>query len=300
MDIDYIFPWVNPNDEHWRLQFYKYRRPDDRFDCRFRDFGLLKYVFRGIAKNMPWIRKVHLILSQDSQVPPWLNTEEVNVVCHADYIPKEFLPTYNSHTIESYMGSIKGISEKLIYGNDDVYPLCPSSPEDWFSKDGKPKIRYVTSSDTSSTFKEFCKKTFDEIDNKIHGTKYDIGQYVRPTHYSTPLTMTHIKEATNILKDNIKNGTTRFRNFSTNYSFYVFAMYTILKNQNEPVTDKDTFGKCLTTLNGTDACNVANFIKTSNTNILCINDTEKTDVSNINIIARAFEEKFNEKCKYEK
>ena len=109
---------------------------------------------------MPWINKVHIILSQDSQVPLWLNTETVNVIYHKDYIPKEFLPTYNSHTIESYLGNIKGLSEHFIYGNDDVYLMGPSSPEDWFSEEGKPKIRYIESNKANSSFKQFCKKIF--------------------------------------------------------------------------------------------------------------------------------------------
>jgi len=299
MDIDYIFPWVNPNDEHWRRLFYKYRRPDDLFDCRFRDFGLLKYVFRGIAANMPWINKVHIILAQDTQLPPWLNTDHVNVIYHSDYIPKEFLPTYNSHTIESYLGNIQGLSEYLIYGNDDVYPVSPSNPEDWFSSDGKPKIRYMVSNEAPGTFKQFCKKNFDDISDALR-INHDDGYYMRPSHYSTPLTLTAIRETFNILKDHIKTGITRFRNFNTNYSFYVFVDYILLKKQNEPVSDKDTFGKCMTMLNNTEAREIANFVKTTTTRVLCINDTEKTDMSNIQVLVKAFQEKFPNKCKYER
>lgn len=299
MDIDYIFPWVNPNDESWRMLLYKYRRPESVFDCRFRDFGLLKYVFRGIAKNMPWVHKVHIILAQDTQLPKWLNTETVDVVYHKDYIPRDFLPTFNSHTIESYLGNIKGLSEQFIYGNDDVYALGPSSPEDWFSVDGKPKIRYISSNVANSAFKEFCKKNFDEI-SKLVGNRFESGYYVRPCHYATPLRLSSVKETYNILKNSIKEGTTRLRNFSTNYNFYVFAAYTILKNQNEEVDDKTSFGRYMALSTGNEAADVANFIKTSNVSVLCVNDTEKTDISNLRVIAKAFQERFPEKCKYEK
>lgn len=299
MDIDYIFPWVNPDDKFWRLEFYKYRRPDDIRDCRFRDFGLLKYVLRGLAKNMPWLRKIHIILSQDSQIPVWLNTDTVNVIFHKDYIPKEFLPTYNSDTIESYLSNIKGLSEHFIYGNDDFYPLGPSSPEDWFTTNGKPKIRYYKSNETNTEFKKFCKRNFDEI-AKFVGSKYEKDVYVRPHHYSTPLTLTAIKESYKLLEENINQGTTRFRNFNTNYNYYAFVSYLILKNQNEEVDDERVFGQYLEkTLNNT-AVDIANFIKNNNTSIICINDTEKTDMLNLQVIVKAFQDKFPEKCKYEK
>lgn len=299
MDIDYIFPWVNPNDEYWRLQFYKYRRPDDRLGCRFRDFGLLQYVFRGIAKNMPWINKVHIILSQDSQVPLWLNTETVNVIYHKDYIPKEFLPTYNSHTIESYLGNIKGLSEHFIYGNDDVYLMGPSSPEDWFSEEGKPKIRYIESNKANSSFKQFCKKIFNDVAKSI-GDQTNTEYYLRPSHYSTPLRLSSIREASVLLKDRIKNGTSMFRNFNINYNYYIFAAYMILKNQNEKVYDRDTFGKYLSMTTYDDVLEIAEFIKTKEAKVVCINDTEKTDISNIRLVVKAFQERFPEKCKYEK
>jgi hypothetical protein len=63
---------------------------------RFRDWGTLRYLFRGIAENMPFVRKVHLVVSHESQVPEWVNREEVHIVLHKDIIPAEFLPTFNS------------------------------------------------------------------------------------------------------------------------------------------------------------------------------------------------------------
>lgn len=299
MDIDYIFPWVNPNDESWRLLFYKYRRPDDVRDCRFRDFGLLKYVFRGIAKNMPWIHKVHIILAQDTQLPNWINTDMVNVVYHKDYIPREFLPTFNSHTIESFMGSIKGLSEHIIYGNDDVYPLGPSSPEDWFTNDGKPKIRYVGSTIANSAFKQFCKRNSDDL-SKALGLNNEAGYYIRPCHYSTPLTLTAIKQTTELLQKSIKGGVTRLRNFSTNYNYYIFAAYSIFKNQNEEVNDRDTFGKYFAMTSDDGIKDIVDFIRMGDSPVLCINDTESAGVSKLQLVVDAFKERFPEKCKYEK
>ena len=37
------------------------------------------------------------------------------------FIPNNFLPTFNSCTIEMFIGNIKGLSEYFIYGNDDMF-----------------------------------------------------------------------------------------------------------------------------------------------------------------------------------
>ena len=67
---------------------------------RFRNWGTLKYVMRGISENMPFIDKIILIVSDHHQVPKWINTDFVKVVYHKDFIPSKYLPTFNSRTIE--------------------------------------------------------------------------------------------------------------------------------------------------------------------------------------------------------
>ena len=142
-DIDYVFPWVDPTDKKWQEQYKKAKGEDVSLqDSRFRDLGFLKYTFRSIAKNMPWIRKVHFIVSSPSQVPSWLNKKTVNVVYHKDIIPKQFLPTFNSDTIEMFLPNIPDLADKIIYANDDCYTYNLTKPQDFFNvKCNRPIIR---------------------------------------------------------------------------------------------------------------------------------------------------------------
>ena len=80
----------------------------------------------------PWVRKIHFITY--GHVPEWLDRSnpKLNIVNHKEFIPEKYLPTFSSHTIEHNMFRIKGLSEKFIYFNDDVYLTQKTTPEDFF------------------------------------------------------------------------------------------------------------------------------------------------------------------------
>ena len=137
--IDVVIAWVDGSDPNWREvknAHDPYFKGDSR-DIRFRDWDNLQYVFRGIEKFMPWVRKVHFVTW--GHLPKWLNTgcKKLNIVNHTDYIPKIYLPTFSSHPIEMNFHRIKGLAEQFIYANDDMFFLKEMEP-DMFFKEGLP------------------------------------------------------------------------------------------------------------------------------------------------------------------
>ena len=127
MDIDFVITWVNMDDPEWKKEFNKYRHNKDNTkngvsEARFRDYGFLKYWFRGVEKFAPWVRKIHFV-TFNGQIPEWLdvNNPRIHVVSHHDFIPSQFLPTFNSVVIERYLHKIPGLSEHFVYFNDDFY-----------------------------------------------------------------------------------------------------------------------------------------------------------------------------------
>jgi hypothetical protein len=58
-------------------------------------------------------------------------------VNHKDYIPEQFLPTYNSVVIERYIHKIPGLAEHFVYFNDDFYMINKVGIERFF-KNGLP------------------------------------------------------------------------------------------------------------------------------------------------------------------
>ena len=88
--MDIVITYVNGLDPVW-LQSYAEHTKVPIMTKRFRDWGFLPYLFRGIEQNMPFVRNVYLVVSGDSQVPEWINRDHVKVVHHEDFVPKEYL-----------------------------------------------------------------------------------------------------------------------------------------------------------------------------------------------------------------
>ncbi len=144
-NIDFVITWVDGNDRNWLEEKRKYN-PDltkvDDGESRFREWDLLKYWFRSVEKNAPWVRKIHFVTY--GHLPKFLNVNhpKINIVKHEDYIPEQYLPTFSSHPIEMNMHRINDLSECFVYFNDDMYLNAPVCPEDFF-KDGKPCLEAV-------------------------------------------------------------------------------------------------------------------------------------------------------------
>lgn len=134
-DIDFVVTWVDFDDPEWRAKFLKYSPEKTTImndSTRYKDYGTFKYWFRSIEKYAPWVRKVFLIT--DNQVPKWLNTsnEKLVIVDHKEFIPKKYLPTFNSNVIELNIPRIKGLSEKFVLFNDDLFLNGPVKEVDFF------------------------------------------------------------------------------------------------------------------------------------------------------------------------
>lgn len=143
--IDIVLAWVDGADPVWQKQKAECARKlgmienqeDDREE-RYRDWDILKYWFRGVERYAPWVRRVFFVTC--GHLPAWLKTEHprLTIVKHSDYIPAEFLPTFNSHTIEWNFHRIEGLSEHFVYFNDDFFIMKPMRETDFFVN-GKPK-----------------------------------------------------------------------------------------------------------------------------------------------------------------
>lgn len=132
--IDVVIPWVDGNDPIWQSLFNQYMGVGsaDKSKSRYRDWDNMQYVLRGIQNFWPWVNKVFLVTC--GQKPQWLNIncEKIRLINHSDYIPEEYLPTFNSHTIELNLHRIDELSEYFIYLNDDFFPIRPMKSTDFF------------------------------------------------------------------------------------------------------------------------------------------------------------------------
>ena len=150
--IDFVVLWVDGSDPKWLAKKALHERKnaetsllssflygDANSSCRYRDDGTLRYWFRAVEKFAPWVNRVFLIT--DSQKPEWLNTScpKLRFVDHKDFIPAQYLPTFNTRPIELNIHRIEDLSEHYVFFNDDMYLLQPVS-RDFYFKKGLPRL----------------------------------------------------------------------------------------------------------------------------------------------------------------
>ena len=142
--IDIVVLWVDGKDPEWIKEFNRYstdtkKEGIDSREERYRDYGLLKYWFRGVEKYTPWINKIHFVTC--GQKPDWLDESnpKLRLVNHRDFIPAEYLPTFQGRPIELNLHRIKDLSEHFVYFNDDLFLLRPVKSDFYFKK-GLPVI----------------------------------------------------------------------------------------------------------------------------------------------------------------
>ena len=139
--IDIIVTWVDGKDPKWlkeKQNCLKKAEVEDssNSNIRFESWDNLKYWFRAVENFMPWFHNI--IFVTYGHVPGFLDVRhpKLKVVKHSDYIPREYLPTFNSNTIEMNFHRISQLSENFIIFNDDLFPLQPIE-ETYYFKDGQ-------------------------------------------------------------------------------------------------------------------------------------------------------------------
>ena len=181
--MDVVITFVDGSDPLWRED---YRRMLDvpALEKRYRDWGLLRFLLRGIETHLPFVRKVFLVVSRDSQVPAWVDRERVDVVLHEQIIPAAYLPTFNSCTIEMFLHRIPGLDERYLYFNDDIIPMLDCTEADFFPE-GHPATGFTRCLSAHSQFLRHCLNA-DRLARRAAGVSAERG-FLRPEHICTPM-----------------------------------------------------------------------------------------------------------------
>lgn len=155
LKIDFVLLWVDDKDLEWQKQKSNFLNEDVNkiSSNKYRDWNNLKYWFRGVEKFAPWVNQIFFITC--NQKPEWLNDKhpKLKLVNHDDFIPKEYLPTFNSNVIEINIGNIRDLSEHFVLFNDDLFLLRETKPTDFFEK-GLPKDCYFEHPDITPFYGE--------------------------------------------------------------------------------------------------------------------------------------------------
>ncbi len=291
--MDAVITYVNGLDPLWQKDYEKYTN-EPILEKRFRDWGTLKYLLRGIEANMPFIDNVYLVVARDSQVPEWVNRDVLRVVLHEDFVPNECLPTFNCNPLELHLHEIPGLAEQYLYFNDDMFPMNPCSPEDFFV-DGKPAIKFSTCLFYTSSYKSITKNS-DRLALKALGRKNGI-LFKRPQHTCSPMLKSACKEVYDKVKPEIMSSLTRVRT-RENYNQYLFLDYLYYQGLALSRRIPAKFFSLATA----SSDKIASFIQNPSSKLICINDVRIPEDKYGTIrgqLLNAFENRFPEKSRFE-
>ena len=292
--MDIVITYVDGNDPVWKKDYEKYTEVPV-MEKRFRDWGTLKYLLRGIEVNMPFIRNVFLVVSHPSQVPEWVDQSNLRIVLHRDIIPSEHLPAFNSTLIEMHLHRIEGLDEEYLYFNDDLFPLKECRPEDFF-REGKGVLGFSRHFWCSGMFRRICRNS-DRYARKALGMPSS-AFFLRPQHTCTPMFRSECARLYADLEDDIVKSLSRIRN-QDNLSQYLFLDYQYYKGRIIPerISNKH-YSVALATPD-----KLKSFIMNPTRKIMCVNDvrlSEKRFDALRETIIEAFELRFPSKSRFER
>ncbi|GIL34748.1 stealth family protein [Phycicoccus sp. DTK01] len=138
--IDLVYTWVDGTDPAWGRRraetLGEAYHAESSSSARYLSRDELRYSLRSVDQYAPWVRKIFVVT--DDQRPAWLvDHPRVEVVDHREVFERaSWLPTYNSHAIESQLHHIEGLSEHFLYLNDDMFFGRPVVPNAFFHANG--------------------------------------------------------------------------------------------------------------------------------------------------------------------
>ncbi len=143
--IDVVYTWVDGSDPLWQASLNEYAKKDNASTLaiakkRFKNRDELLYSLRSIYAFAPWVNHIYIVTC--GQTPEWLMPHpKITIVSHDEIFknPND-LPTFNSMAIECNLHRIQGLQEHYLYFNDDVFLGAPTTPDTFFTKDGKMKL----------------------------------------------------------------------------------------------------------------------------------------------------------------
>tara|TARA_B110000503_G_scaffold104382_1_gene155695 strand:- start:1091 stop:2068 length:978 start_codon:yes stop_codon:yes gene_type:complete len=151
--VDAVITWVNGNDPKHRQKLVHYIEDKSLLNSksvgmRYDQVNEIEFSVKSILKYAKFVRNIFIVT--DNQTPDFLKDIEkakreystVSIVDHKTIFEgnHQYLPTFNSLSIESLLHKIPNLSERYLYLNDDIFIVNKTKITDFFIK-GEPVVR---------------------------------------------------------------------------------------------------------------------------------------------------------------
>ena len=128
INVDMVFTYVNGYDPEFIKMKNSYLNTQNKQynpDIRSKGLNEIIYSVNSVIKFIPWIRKIFIVTN--NQIPPidkqLISSGKVIIIDQNSIVEPQYLPTFNSDVIESYLHNIPDLSEIFLYNNDDMIHL---------------------------------------------------------------------------------------------------------------------------------------------------------------------------------
>ncbi len=266
---------VFPQDTAWQAEYAKTMGNAKlaQRNVRYRSWGTEELLVKCVMKYMPWLRTIHLLLASETQVQPWMERLKIEdgrlkIVFHREFIPEQYLPTFNVNTIEMWLHRIPDLSEHFIYSNDDFFPLSPLKESDFF-RDGLPcqHMKEQPYPSKPNIFHKFVKNGLDMV-AEDWGAKFG-KTWLRTGHSMQPMLRSSVEQVCEKHADRILQSFTTRRD-PKNFNQYIFPFWQHLSGQYIDYVPRSQYVGPKTATG-----DIASILRDPDCGIVCLNDNEK-------------------------
>ncbi len=153
--VDVVITWVDGDDPEYRERMLPYlesasvKGNPGAHTTRFASVNEIKYCLLSILKFAPFVRNIFIVTDRQD---PLLNDDirkhfpgreqSIRIVDHTEIFRDftQYLPTFNSRSIENMVWRIEGLADNFVCFNDDTFLVREINPEEWFIGD-RPVLR---------------------------------------------------------------------------------------------------------------------------------------------------------------
>lgn len=297
--IDIIIPWLNPNDA-WYNEYKKYS--ENEHPGRVRDLGIFKYLLRSISKNCSWVNRVFIILYDETQKPEWLKeSEKLKVIYHKDFLPKEYLPNFNSVLTDMHFSFIDELSDNYIFMNDDMI-FMKQVPENMYFENNRPvhqkSIKCGKYKDQTPAQWKYIERNIYSFVSKVVGHEVLFTTYHLPIPFNKTIQKFIWYKYGNDFRKMFENSKIRSNTNVCNWIFYGIEEY-FDKCIFRPIYKKFP-SRCFDLRDGMTESSIRKLI--TGQKIVCFNDGDflNADFEKIKFaVNKILKEIFPDKCEYE-
>lgn len=149
--VDLVYTWCDSADEKWNAKREATAEAvglppgaEANLACRYAANDELRFSLRSAELNVPWVRRVFLVIDDDISPPSWLRLDNprLRIVRLGEILPRPEKPCFCSDSIEHRLAFIPDLAERFLYSNDDCMFYRPLTPRFFFAADGYPLFRF--------------------------------------------------------------------------------------------------------------------------------------------------------------